>query len=139
MLQNDVSGYHKITLHQANILHHEGVLTSALRTFKDRHFLSDEHTFTDRSVKVLLIFKNLDSFSIIVLSLLYLFALIKSAVVRLLFCSVKGIFYLLCLYVTSWCYKTFATFHKHTCLLHQHERYFTEVFYLRINSHTPVR
>ena len=137
MLQNDVSGYHKITLHQANILHHEGVLTSALRTFKDRHFLSDEHTFTDRSVKVLLIFKNLDSFSIIVLSLLYLFALIKSAVVRLLFCSVKGIFYLLCLYVTSWCYKTFATFH--TCLLHEQERYFTEVFYLQINSHTPVR
>ena len=52
MLQNDVSGYHKITLHQANILHHTGVLTGALRTFKDRHFLSDERTFTDRSAKV---------------------------------------------------------------------------------------
>ena len=83
MLQNDVSGYHKITLHQANILHHTGVLTGALRTFKDRHFLSDERTFTDRSAKVLLIFKNLDSFTIIVLSLLYLFVLIKSAVVCL--------------------------------------------------------
>ena len=52
MLQNDVSGYRKITLDQADILHHAGVLSGAARTSKDRHFLSDERTFTDRSVKV---------------------------------------------------------------------------------------
>ena len=62
MLQNGVSGYRKITLHQADILHHAGVLSGAARTSKDRHFLSDERTFTDRSAKVLLIFKKLGCF-----------------------------------------------------------------------------
>ena len=137
MLQNGVSGYRKITFHQGDILHHAGVLSGAPAKIVISSLTNARLQIGVR--RCYSFSKNLDTFTIIVLCLLYLFVLIKSAVVRLLFCSVKGIFYILCLYVTSWCYKTFATFHKHTCLLHEHERYFTEVFYLRINSHTPVR
>jgi len=53
MLQSDVSGYRKITLQEADILDHARGL---LRFSKDRHFPSDERTFTDRSRKVGCIF-----------------------------------------------------------------------------------